>query len=493
MELREKATQGVFWAFVEKWGTQLTSFVVFLILARLLDPGSFGLVSMAMVVVGFLQVFLDQGLSEVVIQKKDLTSEHLDTAFWANIATGISLMFICILLSGATARFYREPELSVVIKILSFTFVFVSLSSTQQAILKRSLDFKGLALRTVVARLCGGAVGIVMAILGNGVWSLVGQSLVNGFVGIFMLWRVNEWRPGFRVRWDYLKEMLGFGINILGVKIINYFNISFDNLLIGYFLGKEPLGYYTVAHNLMIKVYILLSGVILSVFFPTFSRMQDDLPRLRNAFLKTLRFTGYIVIPMFLGMFTLASELVTVLFDVKWLPSVPTLRILAITGIFMALLSFTGQVLLAIGESKQFFWLKTLGGMIRIVSFFIAVNWGILAIAVANLVAHALVVPIHIITIRRHIGIKANKYLSQFIAPLLGTLLMMSVIFVLKRYLNPPLKLYFKLLAYVFIGGGIYVMFVQIYRPDVILQFLDVISLILPAKWRFCKAKKENN
>ena len=166
MSLKQKAIKGVIWSAIESWGSRVISFIVFLLLARLLEPKTFGLVALSSVFFAFMQVFLDQGFSQAIIQRKEVDQEHLDTAFWTNISIALLLLGISVAGAGVIANLFKEPQLTPIIRWLSLSFVFGALNSVQSAILSRQLAFKTLSLRTLVATLAGGLVGIVMAFLG---------------------------------------------------------------------------------------------------------------------------------------------------------------------------------------------------------------------------------------------------------------------------------------------------------------------------------------
>jgi len=199
MSLREQAVKGVVWSGIQNWGSSLLSVGVFLVLARLLDAQAFGLVALASAFTGLMVIFLRQGFSRAIIQRSDLQPGHLDTAFWINIAGGVVLTGAGMALAGLVSSVYGEPQLTPVIRWLSVGFLASALSATQEAVLQRRLNFKGLAMRSLVASLAGGVVGVGMAVSGFGLWSLVGQNLCAGLVGVVVLWRASEWRPGFNV------------------------------------------------------------------------------------------------------------------------------------------------------------------------------------------------------------------------------------------------------------------------------------------------------
>ena len=196
MNLRQKAAKGVAWSAIENLGTQAIYFVVFLVLARLLQPEEFGLVSLAGVFISFMMVFADQGLSDAIVQRQDLEPEHLDTAFWINLGICALLAIFTFAAAGSVSSFFHQPQLKPIIAWLSLSFLFNGFSSVQQSLLRRQLAFRALAVRSLVATFASGIVGVVMALMGFGVWSLVAQQLINRVLAILGLWWASDWRPG---------------------------------------------------------------------------------------------------------------------------------------------------------------------------------------------------------------------------------------------------------------------------------------------------------
>src|SRR5574341_866507 len=232
MGLRQKAAKGVVWSAAQSWGIRLITFLVTLVLARILLPEAFGLVAYATVFIAFAQIFVDQGFSDAIVQCPQIEREHLDTAFWINMLTGALIALVGVISSGAIAKLFREPQLAPIVSWLSLSFIFSGLSSVQQALLRRQLAFKSLALRSLLATIAGGVVAIGMALLGYGIWSLVAKILVSNLVSAIALWQVSDWRPGFRFSKRHFKDLFSFGINIVGGNFVDFFSLHSDDFLI---------------------------------------------------------------------------------------------------------------------------------------------------------------------------------------------------------------------------------------------------------------------
>jgi len=487
MGLREKAAKGIVWSVIQKWGREAISFLTFVALSRLLAPEAFGLVALASVFTAFVEIFLDQGFSAAIVQRADLEREHLDTAFWITVFTGTLLTAGGMAASGLVAAFFEEPRLAPILWWLSISFILSALSSTQIAILQRKLAFKSLAARSLTATMVGGIVGVSMAFAGFGVWSLVAQNLAIGLAGVIVLWRASDWRPGFRVSKKYYKELFTFGVSVVGNNLSKVFVRRSDDFLIGYFLGPTLLGYYTIGYRLLLAIIRLVTGIINSVAFPTFSRIQHQPERMRRAFYKVTQYTSLLAFPIFIGLASLASELVLALFGGKWAPSIPVMQVLALIGILQSVLFFNGSVLRASGKPSWEFGIMLLNAVCSVIGFLLAVRWGIVAVAASFVIVGYLLAPISYGAVRRLIQIDFSTYLWQFVAPLSSSLIMVAVILGLKYVFKPQeLNLYLELSIYLSAGVVTYLLAIRLTARQLSQQVLELVDLVLPG-WKLRK------
>ncbi len=480
--LKEKAIKGVIWTAMEKWGSQFISFAVFLILARLLKPEIFGLVALANIFFAFMQVFLDQGFSKAIIQRQEIEREHLDTAFWTNISIAVLLLVISLSGAGFIANLFKQPALTPIIRCLSFNFVFAALNSVQSALLYRQLAFKTLTTRTLLATFCGGTIGVAMAFLGFGVWSLVGQQLTNGFVGVLVLWWSTDWKPKFKFCPKHFRELFSFGINVVGIQILDFFNRRSDDLLIGYYLGSVALGYYTVAYRWLLIMTQLLTSVTNQVAMPVFSKLQKEPELLKRAFYTTTQLTSLISFPIFTGMAVLAPEIVRSLFGAKWMPSVPVMQVLAFIGILHSLQYFNGSIIMAMGKPAWKLKLNCLHATANVIAFAIVVRWGILAVASAYVIRGYLLSPIELFIIRKLIPIQMSIYLRQYVAPLIGTVTMAGAILGFKYLFGSYLIPHALLVISTIIGMLTYTVMIIILAPKLAEKIFNSVSLAMPIK-----------
>jgi O-antigen/teichoic acid export membrane protein len=484
MSIREKAIRGVIWSAIQNWGSQAGSLIVFFVLARLLPPEAFGLIALSNVFLTFMQVFLEQGFAQALIQRKHLEPEHLNTAFWTSVGIGVVLLLLGFGGAGTIAVLFKQPQLTPILQWLSLLFLINAFGNVQRAILERKFAFKSIAARSLFGTLTGGVIGVVMAYLGYGVWSLVGQQLVSETVAVLVLWRASDWRPGLQVSSRHFRDLFSFGVNILGFNLLSFINTRADDFLIGYFLGPVALGYYAIAYRVLTIMTQLLTVTSSQVALPTFSRLQEDLERFRKAFYMATRFTSAIAFPTFLGMAVLAPELVTLLFGEQWMPSVPVMRVLAFMGIMQSVSYFKGSVFMAMGKPSWRLWISMLNAFLNIIGFSIAVHWGIIAVAAAYVIRGYMVFPISQSLVSRLIQTPLLTYLKQFIPALISSLVMTIAILVAKFFLIAWLNPFALLVVCTLLGAIVYVASIRVLSPELFQQLFNLVQLALSGSKR---------
>jgi O-antigen/teichoic acid export membrane protein len=480
MSLKQEAVNGVVWSAAQKWGIRAITFVVTLLLARLLLPEAFGLVAYAAVFTHFIGLFIDQGMSDAIVQFTNLDREHLDTAFWISFLTGAAITLVCFAASNFIASLFHEPRLGPILRWLSPSFIIGGLSSVQASILRRELAFKILTMRTLLATLVSGIVAVVMAFLGAGVWSLVARSLVGSVVSVITLWQVSKWRPSFHFSPRHFKELFSFGVNIVGGDVVDFLSTNADNFLIGYFLGSTLLGYYSLAYNLLITLTDLLVTVPNVVSFPIFSRIQNDLDRFKLAFYEVTQLQSLIAFPVFLGISAVASEAVRVLYGEKWVATIPVVLILMLSGITRSATYFYSSVFRASGKPSWRFGVYALTSALNIAGFLIVVRMGIVAVAASYVVVSYVLMPLFFYLIQKLIPVNIKDHLNQYTPALVSSLLMIAVVLVVKQFLGESIPVLIRLIILVILGGGTYLLSIRLIRPKLFTKILELVKMALP-------------
>ena len=486
MSIKQKAVKGVVWSLIQNWGSQAVSFIVFLILARLLTPEAFGLVALANTFLAFMKIFTEQGFTKALVQRRELEPEHLDTAFWSNIIGGILLTIITIFGAEYIAAIFNQPKLTPILKCFSFLFLINSTSHVHQALLSRKLAFKVMAVRTLIAIFLGGTVGVVMAFAGFGVWSIVSEQIVFESVVVLVMWQAVDWRPKFRFSGKHFRDLFSFGINIIGLKFIKFFNKRSDNLLVGYFLGEVALGYYAIAFRVLQVMTQLLVGTTNQVALPTFSKLQEEPERFRQAFYRVTQFTSLVAFPTFAGMAALTPELIVSVFGEQWIPSIPVMRVLAFAGIINSLSFFNNSVFMAMGKPAWKLWLTIFEATFTLTICLTVIKWGIGAVVSAYVISTYLAFPISLRAVKELINVPIRTYLQQFITPAIATLIMVAVILLAKYFLVNLINAKILLILGTVIGVITYGLTIRFLNPQ-LFQYLWELILLLKSRKKVAK------
>jgi len=470
----------VFWTAVQRWGTSAITFANFTILARILGPEAYGLVALASVVIAFCSVFVDEGFSTAIVQRADLEPEHLDSAFWATIGLGLVLTVGSLAAAGAVARGFHEPGIRPIFPWLCLSLPISSLAGVQDAILRRSLNFRGLAIRSLVAAIAGAAIAQPLAFSGYGVWSLVWAQLASAAVGTAALWRATGWRPRVLFSVRHFRDLVGFGSRMVGASLLYFFDRRASDFLIGYFLGPAALGLYNMAYRLVFLVVDVLTGIGAQVSVPAFSRIQNDPARLRTALSESIQFASLIAVPCFVGMAAIAPEVIQVLVGSKWMESVSVLRALCALGIVYAVCFPTNAILTALGRVKWILRLEFLQTVSTVVLLVFVVHWGITAVAIAYTGRLIVLSPIRIGLANQLIDMDVRSYLRCYAAAVAGTGAMLIGLIALKTTAAgrlPPVGL---LATEVLFGALIYTTVTLWMAPALWRRALEFARLAIP-------------
>lgn len=426
--LLDRAINGVKWSTVSQFSRQGLRWITTVILARLLAPSDFGLISMAMVVIVFADLFKDFGTTKAVIQKKQLSSEFMSSVFWINVGLGLFLTALLFLLAPTVSAFYHEPKLAAILRLLSLSFFIASLSILHQTLLERNLAFEKLAKLEVISNLVGSVFGIGMAMMGYGVWSLVYQSLITVTLMTILLSVFNPWWPELTFRWSEIKPVMNYSLNYTGFRVLNYFERNADYILIGKFLGAQDLGFYTLAYRLMFYPIQAISHVIGRVMFPTYSQFQDDNSRFGRTFLQVAGAIALVTFPMMLGLMAVSELFVTTIFGAQWQPVIILVLILAPVGLVQSISTTAGEIFNAKGRADWLLRWSIFSGSLCILSFIIGLRWGLIGVAVAyGMVEIILTYPWFKLSFKL-INLQISRLVDVLWQPLISSILMFVVL-----------------------------------------------------------------
>lgn len=457
----------------ETWGFRIVSAVVFLLLARLIGPTAFGLAALAQVYLAIVQMLCDQGITTALIQRESLEEEHKDSAFWANLAVAVILMGFTILAAGPLADLYGEPQLAPVLRWYSLAPLFTSMSVVQNALARRALRYRVLAVRQTAAALAGGLVGVGMAFAGMGVFALVGQGLVTQAIGIVILWKVVDWRPRFAFSRRHFMDLFGFGLNVLAADIICIIGGQADRLVLGYFFGAAEVGYYSIAQRLITFTADFVGGSTQSAVLPLFSRIQNDKARVARGLKLAQSTLTMIIFPAFVGLAVVTPSLLRIVIGGQWDSSILPTQILAFGSIAYWLGFFFGNVIMALGHPAVRLGVVFAWSLIQLVMILIGVRYGIPGVALGVAASQIIFYGVELTVLRRLLQFSVPGYLGEALKPAIAAAVMAASVVCLDRYYEGDHSL-LSVVMMVMLGMAVYGAVVLVFARTRIHQIVDL-------------------
>lgn len=454
------------------------TFIVSIVLARLLLPEQFGLVAMLTIFIALAQTFIDSGLSSALIQKKDV--EHVDecSVFYFNILLGIATY--AILFAGAPwiAKFYGEPLLTSLARVIGLKFILSPFLMIQRTLLQKRLDFKSLALVMFIASLLSGILGISLAYHGFGVWALAYQQLASTVLLVVLFWYFSPWRPAFVFSLSSLRTLLSYGSRLLAAGVLNTIFRNVYLLVIGRFFSPGTLGFYSKAHQLQQMPTQTLTQVVRNVMFPVFSHLQDEPERFRRAISRTLGLLTMMIFPIMIGLATVAAPFVKLVLTEKWLPCVPYLQILCIVGMLFPLQVVNLNILKAVGRTDLFLRLSLIKKTLTVINIMIAIHWGVMGLVVGQVIGAVIAYTINARYSQTTAGYPLRKQIRD-LAPYLGAALVMAAIVYSLKWTFIGTKDWTLLVGQVATGGAVYIALCWICRFPAFTEGFTIIQDVL--------------
>lgn len=390
MNSKKSVFSNLIWRFAERCGAQLVAFVVSVILARILDPDAYGTIALITVFTTILQVFVDSGLGNALIQKKEADDLDFSTVFFTNIAFCSVLYLGIFLYAPLISSFYGRAEMTAYIRVLSLTVLISGVKNVQQAYVSRHMLFKKFFFSTLGGTITAGIIGVIMALTGFGVWALVAQQVINLAIDTTILWITVKWRPHRKFSIDRLKSLFSFGWKLLVSSLLDTIYSDLRQLIIGKMYSSVDLAFYNQGKKFPQLVINNVNISIDSVLLPAMSNVQDDREHVRNMTRRSIKVSVYVMAPLMMGLAFCATPLVRLVLTDKWLPVVPYLRIFCITYMFYPIHTANLNAIKALGKSDLFLKLEIAKKMIGMVLLFSTMWLGVMAMAYSLLVSSAL-------------------------------------------------------------------------------------------------------
>lgn len=387
---RKAVFSNLIWRFMERCGAQLVSVVVSFVLARMLDPSVYGLVAKVTIITSIMLVFVDSGMANSLIQKKDPDDLDFSSVFFFNVAFCLVLYVGLFFAAPLIAGYNGQPELTAIVRVLGLTVVVAGVKNVQQAYVSKTMQFKRFFFATLGGTAVSAAVGIAMAYKGFGVWALVAQQLSNVTINTCVLWLTVGWRPKAMFSLERLRTLLGYGWKLLASGLLDTVYNKLREIFIAVFYTDTDLAFYNRGNALPNLIVENINSSIDSVLLPVLSAEQDHAEQVREMTRRAIKVSSYIIMPLMMGLAVCAEPFVRFFLTEKWLPCVPYLRIFCFTYSFYPLHTANLNAIKAMGRSDLFLILEIVKKAVGITALLLTMRLGVYPMALSLLATSVL-------------------------------------------------------------------------------------------------------
>ena len=379
-------TTNLIWRLLERFGAQGVTLIVSIILARILDPSTYGVVAIVMVITTILQVFIDGGMGNALIQKKDVDDLDYSSVFYFNIAFSIILYILLFIFSPIIANFYQNSQLTSYIRVLGILLLISGLKNVINAYISKTMQFKKYFFATLGGTIIAAIVGIFMAYKGYGAWALIIQNIANQSIDCIILWFSIDWRPKFIFSMNRLKNLLNYGWKLFASSLLDVVWNKMRQIIIGKKYTSSDLAFYDKAESFPIIMTDSLTSSINSVLFPSMSNRQDNIEKVKQLTKQAIKIGSFVIWPIMVGLAVCSDNWIRVILTDKWLPIVPYLKIFCITYAFFPIHTANLTAIKAVGRSDIFLKLEVIKKIVSLSLILFFMNYGIYALAISCII-----------------------------------------------------------------------------------------------------------
>jgi len=438
MSLRNKAMSGVIWTIIQNVVHRGMTLVVFVILARLLEPEDFGLVAIAGLLSVIGQEIAKMGFAAAIIQRKELEERHIDSVFWFVLLMSSGLYVLLVLIAPIMEKQFDAVGLASVVNWLGLGLIVMAISKIPESLMRRHMQFKYLAIRTMIGAAIGGVVGVVCAVLGFGVWSLVAKELVEIVVSSMIVWLSSDWKPRAVFSRRHLVQLMPFGLNEFGSSLLQILNQHLDRMVITMSMAPAVLGQYFIGKRLMLILQQTSNQTISSVMFPVLAQVQGSQERFRSVYLKTNGMIVLVAIPIFSALIMKGDVIVIWAFGGQWKEASEVAKIFGGVGLIQSFSMLAQPALKAKGYPEVAFKIGLSRVILDMVLFYYLRTLGIMGIAYAILLRSLIMAPIIIFIAKKIFAFSMGEYIGHMKALIAGLGVFVGVIMVLQVVIETP-------------------------------------------------------
>ncbi|WP_432739132.1 lipopolysaccharide biosynthesis protein [Ligilactobacillus agilis] len=461
--MKNKIFSGFFWKFNEQISSQLVTFIISIVLARILTPKDYGIVALINVFISLADVFVTSGFGSALIQKKDADDVDFSTIFYISEIFSIVVYMFLFFIAPYIADFYNNTDLTVIVRVLALKLPLSAFNAIQQAYVSKKMLFKKIFISTTVSSIISGIVGIIVAYLGYGIWALVVQYILNTIIISIALFVQLDWHPQLKFSWASGKPLLSYGWKIVATSFIGTFFNQLRTLLLGKMYTPAELAFYNRGQKFPELVSQNIDGTISTVLFPAISEFNDDLSKVKSMIRRSLRLSTFIIMPIMFGMAATSKPIILILLTDKWISSVPYMQYLCIAGAFGTISNTNMQAISAIGRSDVLLKLELVKKPLYLILLLIGLRISVLAVAYTMLIYTICSTVMNMSPNRKLLNYKFKEQVSDILPALSLSLIMFLVVDSL-TLLNLPMMIIF--IIQIVVGIVIYVFLAIIFKLE---------------------------
>lgn len=480
--LKSKTISGVIWKFGERISAQAVNLVVSIILARLLLPEDYGLISLVTVFITICNKIVISGFATSLIQKKDADNLDFSTVFYFSICVATVLYGVLFTTAPLIANFYSEendPQLFIqVIRVMGLNLFIIAVNSVQQAFVSRTMQFRKFFFSTIAGTIVSAVVGIALAYAGKGVWALVAQNMILALVNGIVLWFMVKWRPQLKFSFKRLKVLYSYGWKIFVASMIKILYTDLRSLVIGKVYTAADLAFYNKAQSFPQLIDTNVEGTIDSVLFSAISKKQNSLDEMRAMLRRTIKTTSFVLMPLLAGLSAVAKPFIIILLTDKWSESIPLMQILAFSFIFAPVELENLQAIKALGRSDVALKVEIIKKVTGVIILVISIPFGVTAIAFGMVISTTLSAIINAIPNKKLLGYTFKMQLADIFPSLLISLVMFAAVYPISLL---DLNMFAMIAIQVCMGVIIYIGLSAIFKVE---SFRYIASIIKNFLWR---------
>ena len=472
-DMKSRVMSGLAWKFAERISAQLVTFIVTIILARILDPAHYGAIAIVNIFITLANVFVVSGFGNSLIQKKDSDDTDFSSVFYVNIALSLVLYALVFVAAPYIAHFYDMEILSPVLRVMGIRLIIAGINSVQHAYVSKKMLFRRFFWSTLGGTLVSGVVGIIMAYKGYGIWALAAQYMVNTTVDTVVLFITVKWYPKLSFSIKRLKSLFSYGWKLLMSELLETGYNELRSLLIGKMYTSEDLAYYNKGKSFPALVVTNINSSINSVLFPAMAQCQDKKEVVKSMCRRAIRTSSYIMFPFMVGLALVAEPFVKLLLTDKWLPCVPFLRIACFSIILRPVHTANLQAIKAMGRSDIFLKLEIIKKVLGLTLLICVARFGVLAICISALVVAILNSFINAFPNKKLINYSYIEQMKDLTSSFLPLIAMSVSVYIVGMFLHPPLL---QITAQMLVGAFVYILISAITKNETFNYIFSVVK-----------------